>query len=1059
MAFQFLRRKKFWKRFVTFTVVTPIVLFTTVVLIAYYKQDAIVQELISSANEDFEGTIKVKGSHIAPFANFPHVSIDLEELELYEGKTIDKKSRIIHFKDCYIGFNIWDIIAGNYEVKSIELDNGDLRIVQHKDGNLNITKALASKKPAKEVKSDLHLDLKSIELNKIDISKYNEANGLKVDAFVDYANSSFKTHADGTDAELSSEFVVSIVQNGDSTFIKQKHFEVDTEIKINDLTQMLHVDDTEIKLEKSTFRFSGDVGLTKDAELDLHFSGDKPNFDLFIALAPPELIPTLEQFDNKGRIYFNATVKGKAGNGNSPQINARFGCKNGFFNNLESNKKLNSIAFSGTFSNGEKRDLSTMKFELNNFTAKPEAGIFSGNLSVENFEEPNIKMKLHSDFDLDFLSKFINSKELKGLKGKVQLTMNFRDIIDLDHPEKSIERLNESYFSKLDVKNLQFQVPNSPLDIRDLDIDAALKGHKAVIENFSVKIGKSDVAFNGFVSDLPAIIHHTGIEVETDLNIRSHFIDIEELTSTEKNKGVDEQIENLRMNLKFVSSAKAISESPSLPIGEFFIDDLYAKMKHYPHTLHDFHADLFVDDNDFRIVDFSGMVDKSDFHFTGRLDNYNLWFDEKMRGDTKVEFDLTSKHLQFDNLFSYGGENYVPEDYRHEIANDLKLHGTTALHFKEELNSIDLSLTELSTKLQVHPVKFEQFKGRVHIENEFLNVQKLHGKIGQSIFTLDLGYHYGENGGDKQNHLELNAPHLNFDELMNYHETTAKNNVKSEQKVNHDAVFSIYDFEFPNMRFKLDIGHLNYHKYLLNQFKGDLRTEKNHMLYIDKLNFDAAGGHFNMDGYFSGKDKQHIYFKPTIKISHVDLDKFMVKFDNFGQDHLVSENLHGKFSGTLTGKIHMHADLVPKIDDSDLTIHMSVLNGRLENYGPILAMSDYFQDKNLSKVAFDTLTNTLRLHKGILEIPTMTINSTLGFMEVTGTQHILGKMDMDYLIGVPWKMVGEIAAQRLFKKRKEEVTEDEIQYRDEKSRMIYIKMTGDMENYNIQLSKKPKRKK
>lgn len=229
------------------------------------------------------------------------------------------------------------------------------------------------------------------------------------------------------------------------------------------------------------------------------------------------------------------------------------------------------------------------------------------------------------------------------------------------------------------------------------------------------------------------------------------------------------------------------------------------------------------------------------------------------------------------------------------------------------------------------------------------------------------------------------------------------------------------------------------------------------MVHLSKLAFDAAGGHFDIKGYLSGKDKKHIYLKPDIRIKNVDLDKFMVKFDNFGQDHLVSENLHGKFTGHITGKIHLHADLVPKLDDSELKIEMSVLNGKLENYAPLQALSEYFQDKNVNKILFDTLKNTLTLKNSVLKIPGMTINSSLGFMEIQGEQRIDGKMNMDYLIGVPWKMITSVGSQKLFRrKEKDKESDDEIQYRQSNSRFVYIRMTGDLDNYKIGLAKKPK---
>jgi hypothetical protein len=242
----------------------------------------------------------------------------------------------------------------------------------------------------------------------------------------------------------------------------------------------------------------------------------------------------------------------------------------------------------------------------------------------------------------------------------------------------------------------------------------------------------------------------------------------------------------------------------------------------------------------------------------------------------------------------------------------------------------------------------------------------------------------------------------------------------------------------------------------MDNFRAEIRMQTNHVIQIDEMDFAAAGGHFDIKGYLSGADKKHIYMKPKISIKNVDLDKFMVKFENFGQDHLVSENLHGKFTGHISGKIRLHADLTPDLDDSELTLDMTVLDGRLEHFAPMEALSEYFQDKNVNKVLFDTLKNSLSFQNGVLRIPKMTINSSLGFMELIGEQHLDENMTMDYTIGIPWKMIGQVAGQKLFGRRnREEVNEDEIQYRKKNARFVYVKMMGDIENYKIILARKP----
>lgn len=1062
MNFSFLKRKKFWKRFVIILIVVPVLLFSALVGILYWKQDAVVNELISTLNEDFEGHFELEGAHISPFENFPYISIDLEGLTLYEDGS-ETGTPILDIHDAYIGFNIWDIVSGNMEIKSILLETGSINLVQHTDGSFNITNALATEEEIEDPNEEFHLNLKSIELMDIDINKLNESNGMYFDVFVNEAQSRFKTAGDDVQVFLDSKFIVTYIDNGDTTFIHDKHFDVHTEIDYVANNEILEIVPSEIALEGAVFNMEGMIDFANDMYVDIEFKGKKPNFDLFMAFAPEELAPTLQKYDNQGQVYFKGLIQGKSINGHTPFIDAEFGCSEAFFANTTNNKKLEDLQFKGHFTNGENRDITTMEFSLLDFSAKPEAGVFSGDLLVTNFEEPNIELKLVSNFQLDFLANFFNLQDLEDLSGGIELTMIFHDIIDLEHPEKSIEKLNESYYTELKVTDLSFSVPDFHLPLKDLDLYAVMDGHEAHIDYFDLLIGNSDLHIEGTVDDLPAILHHTNKDVLTHLEISSNYMDLLELTSPSKDTatGIDETLTNLSLGLSFKSSARDFIESPNLPIGEFFIDNFYVQLKHYPHTFHDFHADLIIDKKNMQLVDFTGMIDKSDFHFDGGLTHYDLWFMEHPLGDTKIEFNLVSQMLQLEDMFSYGGENFVPEDYRHEEFDDLKIHGYADLHFNEGLQSTDINIDKFESKMKVHHLRFEDFAGRVHLENDHLNIEDFRGTLGKSSFILNTTYYLGEDTLLKKtdNYINLKADRLDFDELFAYEEPESE---YVESPNEHEDVFNIYEIPFPELTIDLDIDYLNYHLYKIKNFNGSINIHPNHYVFVDTLSMTLAGGDIHLSGYFNGSDPQHIYFKPNITLDGVDLDKMMVKFENFGQDHLVSENLHGKLSGDIWGKIHLHADMVPIIDDSEIHMDFSVISGKLENYGPMEYLSEYFADKNVAKIIFDTLQNHIDMQNGVLNIPNMKINTSLGFVELSGKQNL--DYTYEYYLRVPWKMVTKAGASKLFGKKKgEEVDpdqEDEIVFAEEgkKVRYVNIQITGDLEDYKIKLKKEKKNK-
>ncbi len=1043
-----------WKRVIIGTALAPFVVFGLLILVLFWKHDSIVQDFISTASEDFTGHLEVKGSHISPFANFPYISIDLEGVSLYETK-LDSLPPLLEIQDVYLGFDVFTLISGNMEIKSLKLSNGFIKLIQHTNGSFNISNALASRTEITDAGEDLHLNLKKITLVDINLLKLNEANNVLAETFIHEAKSKFKTTHNHVMVSVESHFILNLIVDGDTTFVRNKHINIDTQLDYTVDTQVLAIEESELLLEKSLFILEGNIDFDDDMNLDLTFTGNKPNFDLFLAFAPEELAPTLERYDNGGKIFFNASVKGKSINGHSPLVVANFGCEEAFFNNKTTNKKLDDLYFKGHFTNGDKRHLSTSEFSLMDFSAKPEAGTFSGNLLVKNFESPEIDMQLVSEFDLEFLSDFFNITDLEDLKGEVALTMNFHDIIDLQNPEKSIERLNESYFTELEVKNLSFKLPGYHLPISQIDIKASMDGHEAVIDKFYLRAGDSDITIKANISDLPAIIHHTSTPVSANLFIKSTVLDVQQLiTANASDSTAGEIIKDLSMNLRFNSSARAFTESPNLPVGEFFIEQLYAKLSKYPHTLHDFHADVFVDEENFRIIDFTGMIDKSDFHFTGKLKNYDLWFNDEPLGDTKIEFNLASTLLQLQDVFSYGGENFVPKDYQYEEFSDLKVHGFADLHFNKDLQSADVYIDMLETQLKVHPMRFEKFSGNIHYEAEQLTVKNLTGKLGKTEFTANLNYYMGQDTTiqKKENYFALDAPHLNFDELFNYNPPPADYKVTPED---HEAGFNIFDLPFTNMAFDFDIKHLKYHRYEIDNFYLKSRMKRNHYIYIDTMSLGAAGGNVWGKGYFNGSNPDDIYFSPKMAVENLDLDKLLFKFENFGQDYLVSENLSGQLSGLLSGRVHMHADMVPIIDDSEIKLNLEVVNGSLKNYEAFEALSDYFKDKNLKMVLFDTLRNELDLNKGLMTISAMNINSTLGFIEVSGKQDM--DLNMEYYIRVPLKLISKASAQKLFGKNKEIDPNqiDEIQYRDtgKRVRFLNLKITGTPSDYEISMDK------
>jgi len=1198
-----LSRWKFWKRLVLLSILLPILLVGVLIFIIYQKQDGLVQRKIDALNNTHQGLIVVGETHIAPFKNFPYVSIKVDSVQFYESKEKHPGSLILDVADIYVGFDVWDIVAEKYDVQKLLIEDGFFNIIKHKDGSFNIENALAvpSEQVGEEETLDIHL--KNIELKNLDIHKLDEATNLDIETYIYWAKSGIKTVEHKIDAHIDTEFELNIIQDQDTSFIKHKHFEFHTDVMFDKLTGLLKIEPSGIKMENGDFMVQGSIQTDEDMALDLHVNGTKPNFDMLIAFAPENIIPILESYNNAGEFYFNADVVGPSTNGHTPFIDVNFGANEAFLENVDEGKRVDDLGFKGHFTNGKEKSLESMEFTLEDFTSKLDRGKFMASLLVKNFVEPEVDLELDTDFNLEFLTKFFNLTYVENASGSVKLNMNFHDIIDLEHPEKALNELNQAYFSELNIQNLHVESRDLPVPIDSFDLHLAMNGKEGILDKFELKMGATDLSLKGYVSDLPAIVHHTNIPVDAELEISSNFLDIAELTGFSKadNTGMDEQIEDLSLLLRLNSSARAITESKylpegvfvveelhaqlkhyphelhdfhgdfiitsdeleisnftgyvdksdfhidgnihnygalmedtivgdimlnapveaelemksklldiaeltdyskadstgideqiedfsiqmkfnstaggltkyeHLPKGEFFIEGLHAQLKHYPHELHDFHVDILIDDRDLKIVDFTGYIDKSDFHLNGNIHDYGFWMKDTLAGDVKLDLSLTADQLKLEDIFSYQGENYVPEDYRHEEFDNLKLHVNGEMHYKDSgLHSIDVDLDQFDAKMKVHPMRFEDFSGRIHYEDEHLIIEKMHGKIGRTVFDMDMNYYLGKDESIKlrDNHFGLKANYIDFDQLFSFNTTppnkskTTKTQTPTTKDVeSHSKAFNIYELPFTDMTFDIEVDHFIYHQIDLQNIQSRLRTTHDHYIYVDTMNMQAAGGQFLMSGYFNGSNPDRIYVKPKLKVKKADLDQLLFKYESFGQDAVITDYVHGQLSADITGNIRVYPDMVPDLDQSEIHMDVELLNGRLENYEPVLMLSEYMGDKNLSSVRFDTLQNHMDIMNGTLTIPNMTIESTLGHYELSGEQSLMGKLD--YYVRIPWKIVRKAARQKLFGRKKTkngEVGDDEIIEKDsnKKTRYLNLRIKGTIDDYDIQVKKKRKGKK
>jgi uncharacterized protein involved in outer membrane biogenesis len=1072
--------KKWILRPLIIVLVSLVLLIGIGVIILYTEHDRIVNVALDKLNKQFHGELVIETTSISLFKHFPSVGVALHDATLYSDKT-KSGTPIFKVEKLYVGLSISDLINKKYEVRKISLHNGVVNLVKEVNGDFNILEAFnihSDTTAASEDSTHYNIDLEKISFTGLDLSYFDLASGQRYRAKIADLQSHFEEDSARMAILLDSNMELDWTSPKDTTLFRHKKLTIDIDANYEFATSLLHIPSGSLKLDEATFAITGSANVAKESVLDLRIQGDKPDLTLVTAFLPADVKQQLAPFKYDGRIYFDALVRGRVSATETPLIEVDFGCENAWFLNTAANEKLDKLGFKGYYFNGSSHALNTSELHITNVNARPGKGVFKGNFVMRDFTKPQIVMQLNSELELKFIGEFFGIANIKQTTGKIKLDMDFNELLDLKIPESALSKLREGVQSKLIVEDLSFHIPGHPVPLEHVNIHAEMRDGDIKLDSASLRIGKSDLRLRGELSDIQAFIRNRNKAVTLDLHARGNKILLKDVFAYDTAMHMTEEISNFVLGIELNTTVEQMLNPQPLPKGQFDLKILNATLKNYKHSFKDISAKLTVNDTLIQLNNLKGMVDKSDLQFTGLVNNYKLWFEDVKIGKSQITLDFKSQRFALDDILGHGTRKYVPRGYRHEEASDVVVRTKIDLRYDTVFKFMKARLTNVTGVLKNHNFTMKDISGTIkYSTNRIFALDTLKGMIGNSDFNVTMRM---INDADKTIKKRTNAFYfksnfLDVDELVSYNfapDTTRRRGDSTRRRTTpkpatqavaatadtskHAKSYNIFTLPFAEFTASVDIGKIKYNKLWMKEVTARLRLTEDHLIHADTLAMRIAGGTIGMKGQVNGSDTSKLVLTSTIKVNQVDLEKFMLKLDHLGQDLVVNKNLKGVLSGEIVSEVRIHPNFVPIVNNSNAKLSVSIFNGSLVDFAPMQAMAGYFKDKNLKLVRFDTLTNELAFTNGTLNIPMMSINSSLGFIELSGKQSL--DLSMEYYMKIPMKMVTSVGFKALFNKKQEDVNLDqidEIEYsdKDKKIRFVSVKVTGTPDDFKVSLGK------
>ncbi len=315
---------------------------------------------------------------------------------------------------------------------------------------------------------------------------------------------------------------------------------------------------------------------------------------------------------------------------------------------------------------------------------------------------------------------------------------------------------------------------------------------------------------------------------------------------------------------------------------------------------------------------------------------------------------------------------------------DLPRYNADALYKVQTSGTIIMK--DVSFRLKKNPLEFKNINGNFSLSGNDVNVGLLKGNISSSDFQLTGVFRNFITfliipHQDADVDAKLSSAEINLDELLTNKMASNENDTTYKLKFNPRLV----------CRLNVDAGNLHFRKFSAKNFKGQINLS-DQVITGKELTFSAMTGSVVMDAAINASRRDSIIMSCDAKCIRLDITQLFYELENFFQTTMTDKNVKGKISADVQFKSSWTTALMINSKSAVSTADITIENGELNDFRPILALSKYLKLADLKHIKFSTLKNQVRISNRKIFIPNMEIKSSA--LNMTGS----GVHDFDNMV-------------------------------------------------------------
>ena len=504
-------------------------------IVSYYFKDEVINFAIESINKYVTSRIQVRSVHFSAFHNFPFAAVEFRHVVMSPAKGFDtlsfesERSRnMLVAESVFAELNIFRLLTGDYNISRIEVCDGSVNLLTDKKNRHNF---IFWKIPEESTVEGKPIELENVTLRNMDVYYAHRQSNTIISLYADRAQLSGRFSSRQYSMIADWQGSIRLFSLDGDVFVRDKDLELSGKLDVDD--NIFTIRRSDLTLAKVKTTVSGNFLTGNDIVLDLLVENQQVDYASLVSMLPETYRKTLHDYPGKGSVNFSASIKGKAGNGAVPKIEAQFGMKQGQIAHRQSKIRLTGLSFTGTFTNGEKKQRATSMLKISDLSCDFGGGTITGSFTLQNFVKPKITARISTVTDLQQLYDFIAIRQISSAKGgmRCELTINTRLKNMVLAKTENIEQLAIDGTILFRDASVHLSEP----DYRLSDINGSLQvGDRLTSSNLSLTLNGNDLKIDGYMDRWLSYLLKKSDKVYFKANVSSHQICVDSLLMKSK---------------------------------------------------------------------------------------------------------------------------------------------------------------------------------------------------------------------------------------------------------------------------------------------------------------------------------------------------------------------------------------------------------------------------------------------------------------------------------------------------------------------------------------------